>query len=224
MEHGQKIRRCEPISSRPSISWLRTPPSKARCRSATSFWGSLRAARMFGLQRSWIPWRDRVWWCRRSGTRPLRTGRGALMSWPRRSRRRWMTRPCRLSTPPDVRDHVQRYVAEHGQLTFSVLTYHEVMRGLLWKGRRREALAFDQLARESQVLPLDLQNGRSVWGKAMEMWATLARDGDKMGEVDLLIAATAATHGLVVATSDHRFEAAGRWVDVEDWRLPPQES
>jgi len=104
-------------------------------------------------------------------------------------------RALRDGKDTQVRVNVERYLDEHEQLTFSVLTYYEVMRGFIYLDATALGAAFDQMARVSEVIPLDLSGNPSVPVRAGKMWAELTRAGRKMGEVDLLIAATAAGHG-----------------------------
>lgn len=100
----------------------------------------------------------------------------------------------------------------HGTFTFSILTWYEVERGLRKKDARAQRLVLDMLVRESEVLPL----GRLELGRAADIWAQLQRLGSPVGEVDIMIAATARVRGLSIATKDKDYNLVNDLV-VERW-------
>lgn len=99
--------------------------------------------------------------------------------------------------PPVVR-RLRSYLGIFGELTFSVVTQYEVLRGLRYKGATRQIREFEQLCRGSHVLPLT----EEIATKAAEIHAFLRSRGTMIQDADILIAAAARVHGLVVATSN----------------------
>lgn len=102
-----------------------------------------------------------------------------------------------------LREHERELVVDPvilGELRFGIL--------LLSRGRRREKLEtwFLEGARKLRCLPFDAEVGLR-WA---ELLAALRRSGRAMPIKDSLIAATALTHGLTVATRNREdFERAG---------------
>jgi predicted nucleic acid-binding protein len=94
----------------------------------------------------------------------------------------------------------------------------EVVRGRHQANQPERAAQFLQWAQSAEVLGFDTECAQL----AGEMAGALVRDGLGVGVADVLIAATAVTHGLTLATAneDHyrRMERFG--LRIENWRLP----
>lgn len=90
------------------------------------------------------------------------------------------------------------YLLQHHRFCFSVITQYEVLRGLLRKGAMRQQLTFERLCAASTLLPLTDEIAR----RAATIDADLQLRGERIGDADILIAATALVHGLAVATNN----------------------
>lgn len=95
-------------------------------------------------------------------------------------------------------NYARQYLSEHQRFTFSVITRYEVLRGLLVKGATSQRAAFDRLCMFSAVLPIN----EMIVARAAEIYADLYRRGELIGDADILIAATALTHGHILATNN----------------------
>lgn len=118
-----------------------------------------------------------------------------------------------LRGEPRVVARVRGYLQEHGRLSFSVLTYYEVVSGLRHRDARRQLPAFLELAGASEVVPL----GREAAAEAAERYAELRKRGEPIDDVDLLIASTALVRGDCLATRNRRHFDRVRGLSVEDW-------
>jgi predicted nucleic acid-binding protein len=106
----------------------------------------------------------------------------------------------------------------------SVITVGELNRGIqrLPDSRRKKALANwltgDLLVRfDDRVLPLDVPV-MMTWGGLV---ARMEADGQQIPAIDSLLAATAAQHGLVMATRNVRdFKPTGISI-INPWEAPP---
>ncbi len=123
-------------------------------------------------------------------------------------------------TKPEPNANVVRWLRRHERL-FAVdpIILGEVRFGILLlpKSRRRERLEqwFDHGARRLHCIPFDAQTALR-WA---ELIAKLRRAGHAMPVKDSLIAATALTHGLTIATRNRvDFEKSG--VSVVDPFVP----
>jgi tRNA(fMet)-specific endonuclease VapC len=114
---------------------------------------------------------------------------------------------------PLATERARSYLEVHRQFTFSVITRYEVLRGLLVKGAARQLAAFDKLCATSRVLPLT----DSIIVQAATIYADLHRRGELISDADILIAATAIAHGLVVATNNETHFRRIRDLQVLNW-------
>jgi tRNA(fMet)-specific endonuclease VapC len=117
----------------------------------------------------------------------------------------------RLRQPALAR--AQAYVSDHGCFTFSVLTRFEILRGLKARQAATQLAAFDRLCGASRVLPLI----EPIVFRAAEIYAELHRRGALIGDADILIAATAQVHDLVVATNNEEHFRRVSGLRVENW-------
>ena len=112
-----------------------------------------------------------------------------------------------------VSQRAAAYIVHHGQLTFTSLTWYEVVRGYRAIRAHRQLQAFEQFCRHCQILPLD----NRALDTAASFYAELHQRGELIGEVDILIAGTAMANGMGIATrnTDHFRRVSG--LHVEDW-------
>jgi predicted nucleic acid-binding protein len=95
--------------------------------------------------------------------------------------------------PPDL---FRRLTAAE-RLCISVVTYGEVLEGVLYSRRpARDRPAFDELVRLVDVLPVDVAVGE----RFAVLRGQLRRTGQPLDNFDLLIAATALCHDLILLT------------------------
>ena len=114
---------------------------------------------------------------------------------------------------PPATERARSYLEVHRQFTFSVITRYEVLRGLLAKGAAKQIDAFDQLCATSRVLPLT----DPMIVQAATVYADLHRRGELISDADILIAATAITHGLAVVTNNVAHFRRVRDLQVVNW-------
>lgn len=92
------------------------------------------------------------------------------------------------------------YLVQHQRWTISQITRYEILRGLYAKGATTQLLTFNRLCAVSHVLPLSDE----IITDAAQLYGTLHREGTLIGDADLLIAATARVHRMVLATNNTR--------------------
>ena len=105
------------------------------------------------------------------------------------------------------------YLAEHGQLTFSIITRYEILRGLAAKRAVVQQAAFERLCSVCTILPLT----DAAIVRAADIYADLYQRGLLLGDADILIAATAGVNELVVVTNNENH--FGRIADlaIDNW-------
>jgi tRNA(fMet)-specific endonuclease VapC len=119
----------------------------------------------------------------------------------------------------EVERRAGEYLASYKRFTFSIITRYEILRGLKAKGATRQLSAFEDRCRKSTVLPLTDE----IVVRAAEIYADLHRQGQLISDADILIAATALTHNLILVTEnpDHFSRVTG--LRIESWRKLPEQ-
>lgn len=97
-----------------------------------------------------------------------------------------------------VMERARKYLMTFGSLDFSIITYYEVRRGLVYAGATRKLGDFEALAILSNVWLLD----RKEACEAADIWTELRRQGMPLGDADILIAGIARANGLVLDTNN----------------------
>jgi tRNA(fMet)-specific endonuclease VapC len=111
----------------------------------------------------------------------------------------------------------QTYLGDYRRFTLSVLTRYEILRGLRARGAVRQELAFDALCQVSQILPLT----DPIAVRAAAIYADLRQHGELISDADILIAATALEHGMVLATGNVAHYERIPGLLVVNWRQSP---
>lgn len=115
---------------------------------------------------------------------------------------------------PSVEKRAREYLAIHHRFTFSLITRYEILRGLKAKNATRQLAVFEDRCRKSTILPLTDE----IVTQAASIYAVLHRQGQLISDADILIAATALSHGLTLVTEnpDHFKRIIG--LRTESWR------
>jgi tRNA(fMet)-specific endonuclease VapC len=99
---------------------------------------------------------------------------------------------------PAALNRARTYLADNPQLTISLVTRFEILRGLKAKRATAQLAAFDSFCRNNEVLPIT----DATIVRAADVYADLHARGQLIPDADILIAATAFEHGLVLATNN----------------------
>lgn len=114
-----------------------------------------------------------------------------------------------------VRERARRYLATYGHFSFSLITRYEILRGLKAKSANRQLAAFDERCQQSTVLPLT----DDIIVQAADIYADLHRHGSLISGADILVAATALVHGLILVTENVRHFSRISRLTIESWRV-----
>ena len=115
---------------------------------------------------------------------------------------------------PQVQKAARAYLATYGRFTFSIITRYEILRGLKAKKAVRQIQAFEDRCQKSNVLPLTDR----IVVQAAEIYGDLHRRGELISDADILIAATALIHGLVLVTENASHFQRISGLHIESWR------
>ncbi|NJO80065.1 MAG: type II toxin-antitoxin system VapC family toxin [Cyanobacteria bacterium RM1_2_2] len=114
-----------------------------------------------------------------------------------------------------VVNQLSQYNQFYDAITFSLLTYYEIKSGLLYKNASSLLNQFEQLADESEILPLSI----ATMDIASSIYADLRRQGLLIPPIDILIAATATAieHNCLLVTANLRHFTIIQDLDCANW-------
>ncbi len=95
----------------------------------------------------------------------------------------------------------------------SGITYYEIQRGLLRTNATKKLALFEQFCQDYPILFLD---DLRIFQKASEIYADLTRQGRIIQDADILIAATASIHGLILVYHDSDLTMV-KELQLENW-------
>ena len=108
------------------------------------------------------------------------------------------------------------YLTQHGTFTFSLITRYEILRGLKAKNAMVQLAAFEARCQSSIVLPITDE----IIVRAADFYADLKQRGQLISDADLIIAATADVHGLVLVTSNRAHYRRITGLALDCWTIP----
>ena len=133
-------------------------------------------------------------------------------------------KPCLLDTDilslffrnhPQVVNACNLYCQEYRQLSFSLITYYEILSGLKHRDAQKQ---LDKFLRFSQLNQIILLSEESVTISA-QLYADLRKKGTPVDDIDLLIAGVALANDLVLVTHNQRHFGRIERLELEDWTL-----
>ncbi|OQX21531.1 MAG: hypothetical protein BWK80_33060 [Desulfobacteraceae bacterium IS3] len=113
----------------------------------------------------------------------------------------------------DVKRQLYQISGEEKEIFTSIITHYEVRRGLLAANAVRKMRIFEQFCLRFKVLPLDTIE---ISEKAAQIHTELKKQGCPIPDNDILIAATASWHNLILVTNDKHFSYI-RELHIENW-------
>jgi tRNA(fMet)-specific endonuclease VapC len=116
---------------------------------------------------------------------------------------------------PKVIQKVAEHLKEHGFISLSIITYYEILNGLLYKDARKQLLKFESFVGLNKIIPLTLPMAKT----AASIQADLRKKGTEIGHTDTLIAGIAITSGLQLVTNntDHFNRIKG--LEIANWTM-----
>lgn len=114
---------------------------------------------------------------------------------------------------PKVIVKVDEYLKEFGFISLSIITYYEILNGLLYKDARKQLTKFEDFVELNKVVPLTLRTAKI----SAEIQADLRKKGTVIGHTDTLIAGIAMANEtqLITNNTDHFRRIKG--LDIANW-------
>ncbi|RDC64799.1 type II toxin-antitoxin system VapC family toxin [Adhaeribacter pallidiroseus] len=118
-----------------------------------------------------------------------------------------------LRGTPKVVENAEKYLLTYDAINFSIITYYEILNGLLYKDARKQLEKFTDFADLNKVLPLTISATR----QAAEIYADLRKTGQPIGHTDCLIAGIALTNGLQLVTNNTDHFRRVKGLEMINW-------
>jgi tRNA(fMet)-specific endonuclease VapC len=112
-----------------------------------------------------------------------------------------------------VTQNAIEYLKKDKKLSFSELTWYEIIRGFRAIKADRQMEIFEEFCRECIILPLD----RKALQTAVDIYTELRQKGELIGEVDILIASVAKSRNMGIVTRNVKHFSRISNLVVQDW-------
>src|ERR1035437_3213915 len=106
-------------------------------------------------------------------------------------------------------EHLRLY----GFINLSIITYYEILNGLLYKDAKKQLKSFTEFVVLNKVLPLALRAAKI----AAEIQADLRKKGKEIGHTDTLIAGIALANDLQLVTNNTDHFKRIKGLDIANW-------
>jgi len=114
---------------------------------------------------------------------------------------------------PKVIAKVDEHLKEYGFINISIITYYEILNGLLYKDARKQLSKFEEFVELNKVIPLTLRMAK----KAAIIQADLRKKGTEIGHTDTLIAGIAITSELQLITNNTDHFTRIKGLEIANW-------
>jgi len=118
-----------------------------------------------------------------------------------------------LKGHPQVVKQVHTYASVYGHIEFSIITYYEIKRGLIYAGATRKLMDFETLSHLSLVWELDQRSASESAAICSELWS----EGLPLDDADVLIAGIARANQLVLVTNNTQHFRRIKDLDIVNW-------
>lgn len=109
------------------------------------------------------------------------------------------------------------YLESFELIEISIITYYEIVSGLLSKDAFKQLELFEEFVSDNIVIPITERSCKI----SAELYSTLKRKGEVLDDIDLLIAGTAIENELAIVTNNERHFQRIPGLKVENWTISP---
>ena len=114
---------------------------------------------------------------------------------------------------PKIMDRVDEHLMEYGFISLSIITYYEILNGLLYKDARKQLSKFEDFVELNKVIPLTKRMAKI----AANIQADLRKKGTEIGHTDTLIAGIAIASELELITNNKEHFNRIKGLEIANW-------
>lgn len=112
-----------------------------------------------------------------------------------------------------VVENFEIYLQHYNSISISLITYYEIIGGLLAKNALKQLRIFDDFLMDNLVIPLSESSVRI----SAELYSTLRQSGKIIDDIDLLIAGVAIENEMILVTNnENHFNRIPR-LKIDNW-------
>jgi len=107
----------------------------------------------------------------------------------------------------------QKYLTFFDLIEISIITYYEIVGGLLAKNAHNQLHVFEEFVNENIIVPVTEKSARI----STELYSGLRKDGNILDDIDLLIAGIAIENNLVLITNNLNHFKRISGLKIDNW-------
>jgi len=107
-----------------------------------------------------------------------------------------------------------KYLQDYDLIEISIVTYYEIIGGLLAKNALKQLSVFDELMDDNIILLMTEKSAKI----SAELYSTLRQKGNIVDDIDLLIAGIAIDNDMVLVTNNEKHFGRIPGLKLENWK------
>ena len=115
----------------------------------------------------------------------------------------------------NVIENIDQHLSEYGFISLSIITYYEILNGLLYKDAKKQMERFEQFIELNKVIPLTIRTVKI----SAAIQADFRKKGTEIGHTDTLIAGVAMASDLQLITNNINHFKRIKGLSYANWTL-----
>lgn len=116
---------------------------------------------------------------------------------------------------PIVVNNFKKYLSDYEIIEISIITYYEIMSGLLYKNALKQLEIFNDFVSENIVIALTEESCEI----SSEIYSKLRIKGELIDDIDLFIAGIAIENELTLVTNNENHFGRIEGLRIENWKI-----
>lgn len=115
----------------------------------------------------------------------------------------------------NVVSHFELYLNYFNVIDISIITYYEIVSGLMAKKANKQLQVFEKFINENNLIPLTEKSAKI----SAELYAKFRQTGKILDDIDLLIAGITIENDLILVTNNEKHFSRIPNLKMENWTL-----
>lgn len=112
-----------------------------------------------------------------------------------------------------VIENFEQYLQEFDLIEISLITYYEIIGGLLAKNALKQLSIFEDFVSDNLVIPMTERSAKI----SSELYSTLRQSGNSVDDIDLLIAGIAIENEMILVTNNEKHFRRIPGLKIANW-------